>query len=71
MDIEFVMAIEAYTHDLGDLFARQIIAEPRNEFERGKNEAFDLAASACYKAGTRQMIVWPEVTIKVSVPKDI
>lgn len=74
MNQEMREVIEQYTKDLGDLFARQVTDNPKSDFERGRNDAFDLAASACYKAGTRKIVISPgldDVQIKISVPHNI
>ena len=71
MTEETMAEIDRVTTELADLFARFSRApEGATDFQRGQADAFERAAHACNKAGTRKMIVWPEVAIKFTVPGD-
>lgn len=70
MNEETLVAVGHMCGSLGDLFARQI----NNTKTQTENDIWEKAANACYKAGTRKLIINPQdfsCEIKFQVPNEV
>lgn len=72
MTEETMNAIGELGDRLAELFIReaQQLRVTRDERLLGKADAYEACANAVTKATTRRMMVWPDVSIKFTVPRE-